>query len=261
MDTWANCRAEQSLERSNLFGMPKFSEILKYSNIFRWVLKVANRRNHRFFAVCPAFKLLPQNAFLPASFNRAASSLRRKNDFVFKQDCPIWAKVNIIWHVYLWIQFFCLETASPSHLKKNNCFVNFAKRIGKYKNYVSMFVEKKSHCFISQMHFCHIVSCTANNKCKMGWNPCWRSNLVFMHLRFHEFFWMNLRRYIVTLVPLPTKGVKSLSRAENLNFPPITVNNLFNFSAQESNLANFDGNRPKVKIPSDIKPPLWRSFK
>ena len=82
------------------------------------------------------------------SFNRAASSLRRKNDFVFKQDCPIWAKVNIIWHVYLWIQFFVSKQPAQVILKKV-CFVNFAKRIGKYKNYVSIFV-KKNPCFISQ---------------------------------------------------------------------------------------------------------------
>ncbi len=30
---------------------------------------------------------------------------------------------------------------------------------------------------------------------------------------------------ILTLVPLPTKGAKSLSWAENLNFPPIKVKN------------------------------------
>ena len=58
---------------------------------------------------------------------------------------------------------------------------------------------------------------------------------------------------IVTLVPLPTKGVKSLFRAENLDFP---VNNLFKFSAQESNLVPFVSNEPKFKIPSEIKPLL-----
>ena len=31
---------------------------------------------------------------------------------------------------------------------------------------------------------------------------------------------------ILALVPLPTKGAKSLPEAENLSFTPITVNNL-----------------------------------
>ena len=43
---------------------------------------------------------------------------------------------------------------------------------------------------------------------------------------------------------------------ENLNFPPITVNNLFKFSDQGSDLAPFIGNGTKVKIPSEIKSPL-----
>ena len=47
---------------------------------------------------------------------------------------------------------------------------------------------------------------------------------------------------ILTFVPLPTKGAKSLSIAENLNFLPIKVNNLFKFSAQGSDLAPFVGN-------------------
>ena len=57
------------------------------------------------------------------------------------------------------------------------------------------------------------------------------------------------------LVPLPTKGAKW---AENLNFLPITVNNLFKFSAQGSNLAPFIGNGTKVQIPSEIKPPFLK---
>jgi hypothetical protein len=70
---------------------------------------------------------------------------------------------------------------------------------------------------------------------------------------------------ILNLVPLPTKGAKSLPWAENLNFPPITVNNLFKFSAQcqitpwyisGSDLARFIANGTKVKIPSEIKIPL-----
>ena len=61
---------------------------------------------------------------------------------------------------------------------------------------------------------------------------------------------------ILTLVPLPTKSVKSPSWTESLNFLPIQVNNLFKFSAQDSNLAHLFGNGTKVKIPSDIKLPL-----
>ena len=60
---------------------------------------------------------------------------------------------------------------------------------------------------------------------------------------------------ILTLVPLPTKSAKSLSCAENLNFPPLTVDSLDKFSAQESDLA-IVGNGTKVKIPSEIKPPI-----
>ena len=60
---------------------------------------------------------------------------------------------------------------------------------------------------------------------------------------------------ILTLVPLPKKGAKSLSCAENLNFPPMTVDSLDKFSAQESDMA-IVGNGTKVKIPSEIKPPI-----
>ena len=60
----------------------------------------------------------------------------------------------------------------------------------------------------------------------------------------------------LVMVPLPTKGVKSLPWAENLNFPPFTVNNLIKFSAQGRDLAPFFDNGTKVKIPSEIKPPL-----
>ena len=61
---------------------------------------------------------------------------------------------------------------------------------------------------------------------------------------------------ILYFVPLATKGAKSLPCAENLNFSPITVSNLFKSSAQWNNLALFVGNGTKVKIPSEIKPPL-----
>ena len=61
---------------------------------------------------------------------------------------------------------------------------------------------------------------------------------------------------ILILVPLPTKGAKSLLRRK-FEFPSKTVNNLlFKFSAQESNLAPFVGDGNKVKIPSEIKPLL-----
>ena len=61
---------------------------------------------------------------------------------------------------------------------------------------------------------------------------------------------------ILTLVPLPAKSAKSLYWAENLNFPPLTVNSLFKFSALESNLAHIVGNGTEVKLFSEIKPPL-----
>ena len=51
---------------------------------------------------------------------------------------------------------------------------------------------------------------------------------------------------IFTLVSLPTKGVKSLSWAENL----------FKCSVQERDLAPFAGNGTKVKTPSEIKLPF-----
>ena len=62
---------------------------------------------------------------------------------------------------------------------------------------------------------------------------------------------------IFTLFSLPTKGAKSHPWTESLNFPPFTVNNLFKFSAQGRDLAPFFGNGIKVKIPSEIKPPLY----
>ena len=59
----------------------------------------------------------------------------------------------------------------------------------------------------------------------------------------------------MTLVPLPNNGAKSLPWTESLNFP--SLNNLFKFSAQGRDLAPFFGNGLKVKIPSEIKPPLY----
>ena len=45
-----------------------------------------------------------------------------------------------------------------------------------------------------------------------------------------------------------------------MNLPPITVNNLFELTAQESDLAPFIGNWTKEKTPSKIKPPLARGW-
>ena len=52
------------------------------------------------------------------------------------------------------------------------------------------------------------------------------------------------------------KGAKSLPWGGTLNFLLFTVNNLFKFSDQGSDLAPFIGNGTNVKIPSEIKPPL-----
>jgi hypothetical protein len=53
------------------------------------------------------------------------------------------------------------------------------------------------------------------------------------------------------------KGLQSvLLPTLNLNFPFTTVNNLFKFSAQRTDLAPYIGNGTKVKIPFEIKPPL-----
>ena len=65
---------------------------------------------------------------------------------------------------------------------------------------------------------------------------------------------------ILTLVPLPNNGAKSLPWTESLNFPPFTVNNYFKLSVQGSDLAPFLGNGTKVKAPSEIKPPLMPIF-
>ena len=60
---------------------------------------------------------------------------------------------------------------------------------------------------------------------------------------------------ILTLVQWPTKGAKSYPRAE-LNFPALTINNLFKVFAHGSNLAPFVGNGTEVKILSEIDPTL-----
>ena len=53
---------------------------------------------------------------------------------------------------------------------------------------------------------------------------------------------------------LQKKYSKSLFWAENLNFQPITVNNLFKFSAQDRDLEY-------PPVPSDLKPPLASALK
>ena len=52
------------------------------------------------------------------------------------------------------------------------------------------------------------------------------------------------------------KYSKSLSWAENLNFPPKTVNNLFKFSAQDSDLEYLCWQWKNYPVSSDLKPPL-----
>jgi hypothetical protein len=58
------------------------------------------------------------------------------------------------------------------------------------------------------------------------------------------------------MVPLPTKGAKSILSTENLNTLFTANGKKFEFSAQESDLAPLVGNETKVKIPSEIKLPL-----
>ena len=55
---------------------------------------------------------------------------------------------------------------------------------------------------------------------------------------------------------LQHKYSKSLSWAENLNFPPKTVNNLFKFSPQDSDLEYLCWRRKNFPVSSDLKPPL-----
>ena len=52
------------------------------------------------------------------------------------------------------------------------------------------------------------------------------------------------------------KYSKSISWVENLNFPPNTVNNLFKFSAQDSDLEYLFWQRKNSSVSSDLKPPL-----
>ena len=52
------------------------------------------------------------------------------------------------------------------------------------------------------------------------------------------------------------KYSKSLSWEKNLNFPPKTVNNLFKFSAQDSDLEYLFWRSKNSPVSSDLKPPL-----
>ena len=52
------------------------------------------------------------------------------------------------------------------------------------------------------------------------------------------------------------KYSKSLSWAKNLNFLPKTVNNLFKFSAQDSDLEYLCWQWKNSPVSSDLKPPL-----
>ena len=56
------------------------------------------------------------------------------------------------------------------------------------------------------------------------------------------------------LVPTPRCPISPLSRKSEFS-PPFTVN-IFKCSAQGTDLTPFLGNGTKVKVPSDIKPPL-----
>ena len=55
---------------------------------------------------------------------------------------------------------------------------------------------------------------------------------------------------------LQNKYSKSLSWAKNLNFPPKTVNNLFKFSAQDSDFEYLCWRGKNFLVSSDLKPPL-----
>ena len=61
---------------------------------------------------------------------------------------------------------------------------------------------------------------------------------------------------VLTLVPLPTKGAKSLFRAENVNKLFTVMGRTFKFSVEKSDLTPFVGNGTKVRITSEIKPRL-----
>ena len=55
---------------------------------------------------------------------------------------------------------------------------------------------------------------------------------------------------------LQHKYSQSLFWAENLNFPPKTVNNLFKFPAQDSDFEYLCWRRKNFPVSSELKPPL-----
>ena len=59
---------------------------------------------------------------------------------------------------------------------------------------------------------------------------------------------------------LQNKYSKSLSWAENLNFLPTSVNNLFKFSAHDSDLEHLFWRSKNPPVSSDLKPPLTTSW-
>ena len=68
----------------------------------------------------------------------------------------------------------------------------------------------------------------------------------------------QLKTYFLLLfiIKLTKLCINVSNHSPNQNFPPFSVNNLFKFSTQGSDLEPFVGNGTEVKIPSEIKPPL-----
>ena len=61
---------------------------------------------------------------------------------------------------------------------------------------------------------------------------------------------------ILTVVPLPEKSAKFRPWAESLNFLPFYGKQLIQIFCSGARFGTFFGNGTKVKIPSEIKPPL-----
>ena len=93
---------------------------------------------------------------------------------------------------------------------------------------------------------------------------------LFLILKHFE-TWKHAEKLLLTHSPPLSKGgfkseetgeffrcqnkySKSLSWAENLNFPPKTVNNLFKFSAQDSDLEYLFWRSKNSPVSSDLKP-------
>ena len=87
-------------------------------------------------------------------------------------------------------------------------------------------------------------------------------NDIFIDLKHNKRYFHNkgglISEGIVTLVPLPVKSAKSLPLANSLNklITVITIGRKYKFSAQGSDLAPFVDHGNKIKVPSEIKPPL-----